>query len=95
VEFKTIAAVLGAEAPESERRIRGVCIGPRKLVVVVCVLLFSVLVGIPLGLRALPAGQAILVSRRVVQTVLLGIAVFFDSLFGVGRKPAAGRTLLL
>jgi osmoprotectant transport system permease protein len=55
-------------------------------------LLFSVVVGIPLGLLAVrfhTAGQGILIASAVIQTVpSLALLCFLIPLFGVGTKPA-------
>jgi osmoprotectant transport system permease protein len=61
-------------------------------------LLFSVLVGIPLGVTAVrfhAAGQAILLSSAVVQTIpSLALLCFLIPVFGVGAKPALAALCL-
>jgi osmoprotectant transport system permease protein len=61
-------------------------------------LLFSVLVGIPLGVTAVrfnAAGQAILLSSAVIQTVpSLALLCFLIPVFGVGTKPALAALCL-
>jgi osmoprotectant transport system permease protein len=61
-------------------------------------LLFSVLVGIPLGVAAVrfhAAGQAILLSSALIQTVpSLALLCFLIPVFGVGTKPALAALCL-
>jgi len=100
VGFKTIAAqFLGAEAPESESRMSGVWHRTKEhLWLVGMSLLFSVLVGIPLGVMAVrfhAAGQAILLSSALIQTVpSLALLCFLIPVFGVGTKPALAALCL-
>jgi len=98
--FKTIAAqFLGAETPESESRMSGVWHRTKEHLWLVGVsLLFSVLVGIPLGVLAVrfhAAGQAILLSSALIQTVpSLALLCFLIPVFGVGTKPALAALCL-
>jgi osmoprotectant transport system permease protein len=61
-------------------------------------LLFSVLIGIPLGLAAVrfhAAGQGILIASALIQTVpSLALLCFLIPLFGVGMKPALAALCL-
>ena len=100
VEFKTIAArFLGAEAPESESRMSGVWHRTKEHLWLVGVsLLFSVLVGIPLGVMAVrfhAAGQAILLSSALIQTVpsRWRCCAFWDSGVWGGDEAGACRTM--
>jgi len=94
VSFEKIAAqFLGAEAPRSQSLKSSILQRTREhLWLVGIALLFSVLVGIPLGLAAVrfhAAGQAILIASALIQTVpSLALLAFLIPLFGVGTKPA-------
>jgi osmoprotectant transport system permease protein len=100
VGFKQIAArFLGAEAPTSESLFNGIMHRTREHLWLVGVsLLFSVLVGIPLGVAAVrfhAAGQAILLSSALVQTIpSLALLCFLIPVFGVGTKPALAALCL-
>jgi osmoprotectant transport system permease protein len=94
VSFAKIAAQrLGAEAPRSQSLKSNILQRTREHLWLVGIsLLFSVLVGIPLGLVAVrfhAAGQAILILSALIQTVpSLALLCFLIPLFGVGMKPA-------
>jgi osmoprotectant transport system permease protein len=94
VSFAKIAAkFLGADAPRSQSLKSNILQRTREhLWLVGIALLFSVLVGIPLGLAAVrfhAAGQGILVASALIQTVpSLALLCFLIPLFGVGMKPA-------
>jgi osmoprotectant transport system permease protein len=94
VSFARIAAqFLGAEAPRSQSLRSNILQRTREhLWLVGVALLFSVLVGIPLGLVAVrfhAAGQGILIASALIQTVpSLALLCFLIPLFGVGMKPA-------
>ena len=94
VSFAKIAAqFLGAEAPRSQSLKSNILQRTREhLWLVGIALLFSVLVGIPLGLAAVrfhAAGQGILIASALIQTVpSLALLCFLIPLFGVGMKPA-------
>ena len=100
IAFDKIAArFLGAEAPASKGWLREVARRTKEHLWLVGVsLLFSVLVGIPLGVTAVrfhAAGQAILLSSAVVQTVpSLALLCFLIPVFGVGNKPALAALCL-
>jgi osmoprotectant transport system permease protein len=92
--FAQIAARhLGSEAPRSQSLRSSILQRTREhLWLVGIALLFSVLVGIPLGLTAVrfrAAGQAILILSALIQTVpSLALLCFLIPVFGVGMKPA-------
>jgi osmoprotectant transport system permease protein len=94
VSFAKIASdFLGKEAPRAQGWHSSVWQRTREhLSLVGASLLFSVLVGIPLGLLAVryhTAGQGILIVSAVIQTVpSLALLCFLIPLFGVGTKPA-------
>ncbi|HEY0800381.1 MAG TPA: glycine betaine ABC transporter substrate-binding protein [Steroidobacteraceae bacterium] len=94
VSFAKIAAQhLGSEAPRSQSLKSSILQRTREHLWLVGIsLLFSVLVGIPLGLVAVRfhgAGQAILITSALIQTVpSLALLCFLIPLFGVGMKPA-------
>jgi osmoprotectant transport system permease protein len=94
LSFAKIAAQhLGSEAPRSQSLKSNILQRTREhLWLVGIALLFSVLVGIPLGLVAVrfhAAGQAILIFSALIQTVpSLALLCFLIPLFGVGMKPA-------
>ena len=94
VSFAKIAAqFIGAEAPRSQSLKNSIWQRTREhLWLVGIALLFSVLVGIPLGLAAVrfhAAGQGILIASALIQTVpSLALLCFLIPLFGVGMKPA-------
>lgn len=100
VSFAKIAAQhLGSEAPRSQSLKSNILQRTREHLLLVGIsLLFSLLVGIPLGLVAVrfhAAGQAILVASAVVQTVpSLALLCFLIPLFGVGIKPALAALCL-
>jgi osmoprotectant transport system permease protein len=100
ISFAKIAAqFLGAATPESKGWLREVARRTKEHLWLVGVsLLFSVLVGIPLGVTAVrfhAAGQAILLSSAVVQTIpSLALLCFLIPVFGVGTKPALAALCL-
>jgi osmoprotectant transport system permease protein len=100
IGFDKIAAqFLGSETPDSKGWLHEVARRTREHLWLVGVsLLFSVLVGIPLGVVAVrfhAAGQAILLSSAVVQTVpSLALLCFLIPVFGVGTKPALAALCL-
>jgi osmoprotectant transport system permease protein len=100
VGFKSIAAdFLGAATPAAEDWKSGIWHRTREHLWLVGVsLLFSVLVGIPLGIAAVrfhAAGQAILLSSALIQTVpSLALLCFLIPVFGVGTKPALAALCL-
>jgi osmoprotectant transport system permease protein len=96
---KVAAQFLGAEAPRSQSWQDNILRRTREhLWLVGMSLLFSVLVGIPLGLAAVrfhAAGQAILIVSALVQTVpSLALLCFLIPLLGVGTKPALAALCL-
>jgi len=100
IDFAKIAAqFLGAAAPDSHGWLHEVARRTKEHLWLVGVsLLFSVLVGIPLGVTAVrfhAAGQAILLSSAVIQTVpSLALLCFLIPVFGVGTKPALAALCL-
>ncbi len=100
IPFDKIAArFLGAAAPNSHGWLQEVGHRTREHLWLVGVsLLFSVLVGIPLGVAAVrfpAAGQAILLSSALIQTVpSLALLCFLIPVFGVGTKPALAALCL-
>ena len=100
VPFDKIAAqFLGSETPASKGWLHEVARRTKEHLWLVGVsLLFSVLVGIPLGVTAVrfhAAGQAILLSSAVIQTVpSLALLCFLIPVFGVGTKPALAALCL-
>jgi osmoprotectant transport system permease protein len=100
IGFEKIAAqFLGAESPASEDLWHQIWRRTKEhLWLVGLSLLFSVLVGIPLGVTAVrfhAAGQAILLSSAVIQTVpSLALLCFLIPVFGVGTKPALAALCL-
>jgi osmoprotectant transport system permease protein len=100
LSFATIASrYLGAEAPRSQSWQRNILLRTQEhLWLVGMALLFSILVGIPLGLAAArfpAAGQAILIVSAVIQTVpSLALLCFLIPVFGVGTKPALAALCL-
>jgi osmoprotectant transport system permease protein len=100
LSFAKIASqFLGSEAPRPQSWQSGVLLRTREhLWLVGLSLLFSVLVGIPLGLLAVryhAAGQGILVTSALVQTVpSLALLCFLIPVFGVGTKPALAALCL-
>jgi osmoprotectant transport system permease protein len=100
IGFDKIASqFLGAEAPNSETLTSKILRRTREHLWLVGVsLLFSVLVGIPLGVAAVryhAAGQAILLSSALIQTVpSLALLCFLIPVFGVGTKPALAALCL-
>jgi osmoprotectant transport system permease protein len=100
LSFAKIAARhLGSEAPRSQSLKNNILQRTREHLWLVGIsLLFSVLVGIPLGLVAVRfhgAGQAILIFSALIQTVpSLALLCFLIPLFGVGMKPALAALCL-
>jgi len=100
VSFAKIAAQhLGSEAPRSQSLKSNILQRTREhLWLVGIALLFSVVIGIPLGLIAVrfhAAGQAILIFSALIQTVpSLALLCFLIPLFGVGMKPALAALCL-
>ncbi len=100
VSFAQIAAqYLGAAAPHTQNWLSSILLRTREhLWLVGLSLLFSVLVGIPLGLAAVrfhTAGQAILIVSAVIQTVpSLALLCCLIPIFGVGTKPALAALCL-
>jgi osmoprotectant transport system permease protein len=100
IAFDKIAAqFLGSESPASKGWLHEVARRTKEHLWLVGVsLLFSVLVGIPLGVTAVrfhAAGQAILLSSAVIQTVpSLALLCFLIPVFGVGTKPALAALCL-
>jgi osmoprotectant transport system permease protein len=96
---KIAARFLGAALPSSQGWLREVVHRTKEHLWLVGVsLLFSVLVGIPLGVMAVrfkAAGQAILLSSALIQTVpSLALLCFLIPVFGVGTKPALAALCL-
>jgi osmoprotectant transport system permease protein len=90
---------LGREAPNSESMLDKIASRTREhLWLVGLSLLFSVIVGIPLGVAAVrfqAAGQAILLTSALIQTVpSLALLCFLIPVFGVGTKPALAALCL-
>ncbi len=100
IPFEKIAAqFLGSDSPTSKGWLHEVARRTKEHLWLVGVsLLFSVLVGIPLGVTAVrfhAAGQAILLSSAVVQTIpSLALLCFLIPVFGVGTKPALAALCL-
>jgi osmoprotectant transport system permease protein len=100
IPFDKIAAqFLGSESPASKGWLREVARRTKEHLWLVGVsLMFSVLVGIPLGVTAVrfhAAGQAILLSSAIIQTVpSLALLCFLIPVFGVGTKPALAALCL-
>jgi osmoprotectant transport system permease protein len=100
ISFARIAAqFLGSETPDSKGWLHEVGRRTKEHLWLVGVsLLFSVLVGIPLGVAAVrfpAAGQAILLSSAVIQTVpSLALLCFLIPVFGVGTRPALAALCL-
>jgi osmoprotectant transport system permease protein len=100
IGFDKIAArFLGSEIPASQGWLHEVARRTKEHLWLVGVsLLFSVLVGIPLGVAAVrfqATGQAILLSSAVIQTVpSLALLCFLIPVFGVGTKPALAALCL-
>jgi len=100
IGFAQIASrFLGAQSPESEGWMKEVMRRTKEHLWLVGVsLLFSVLVGIPLGVMAVrfhATGQAILLSSALIQTVpSLALLCFLIPVFGVGTKPALAALCL-
>jgi len=100
ISFEKIASqFLGSAAPDSESMLNKILRRTREhLWLVGLSLLFSVLVGIPLGVAAVrfqTAGQAILLSSALIQTVpSLALLCFLIPVFGVGTKPALAALCL-
>ena len=100
VSFAKIASqFLGRDAPATESAAHKILLRTREHLWLVGVsLLFSILVGIPLGLAAVRfhgAGQGILIGSAVVQTIpSLALLCFLIPVFGVGTKPALAALCL-
>jgi osmoprotectant transport system permease protein len=97
IDKKSYAAVaagfLGVQAPQGMSVASEILARTREhLLLVGIALLFSVLVGIPLGIASVRydlAGQSILLLSSLVQTVpTLALLCFLIPVFGVGLKPA-------
>jgi osmoprotectant transport system permease protein len=96
---KVAAQFLGSEAPRSQSLQSSILRRTREhLALVGLALLFSVAVGIPLGVTAVrfhAAGQAILILSALIQTVpSLALLCFLIPLLGVGTKPALAALCL-
>jgi osmoprotectant transport system permease protein len=96
---KVAAQFLGSEAPRSQSLQSNIVRRTREhLALVGLALLFSVAVGIPLGVTAVryhAAGQAILILSALIQTVpSLALLCFLIPLLGVGTKPALAALCL-
>jgi osmoprotectant transport system permease protein len=96
---KIAAQFLGSDAPHAQSLQSGILQRTREhLWLVGLSLMFSVLVGIPLGLIAVrfqAAGQAILIVSAVIQTVpSLALLCVLIPVFGVGTKPALAALCL-
>jgi osmoprotectant transport system permease protein len=96
---KVAAQFLGSEAPRSQSLQSNIVRRTREhLWLVGMALLFSVAVGIPLGVTAAryhAAGQAILILSALIQTVpSLALLCFLIPLLGVGTKPALAALCL-
>jgi osmoprotectant transport system permease protein len=90
---KVASQFLGVKAPETESAAHRIWQRTREhLWLVGIALLFSLLVGIPLGIIAVrfhAAGQGILIVSALVQTIpSLALLCFLIPVFGVGEKPA-------
>lgn len=100
ISFDSIASrFLGSAAPGTESLASKILMRTREHLWLVGVsLLFSVLVGIPLGIAAVrfqAAGQAILLSSALIQTVpSLALLCFLIPVFGVGTRPALAALCL-
>jgi len=100
VSFSAIAAqFLGAKASRSETLWGQILVRTREhLWLVAMSLLFSIVVGIPLGIAAVRfkvAGQGILIFSAIVQTIpSLALLCFLIPLFGVGMRPALAALCL-
>jgi osmoprotectant transport system permease protein len=96
---KIAAQFLGSDAPATSGWLHEVVRRTKEHLWLVGVsLLFSVLVGIPLGVTAVrfhAAGQAILLSSALIQTVpSLALLCFLIPVFGVGTRPALAALCL-
>jgi osmoprotectant transport system permease protein len=96
---KIASQFLGAEAPKTESQLQKILQRTREHLWLVGVsLLFSLAVGIPLGILAVrfpAAGQGILITSALVQTVpSLALLCFLIPVFGVGTKPALAALCL-
>ena len=100
ISFEKVAArFLGAANPDSKGWLHEVARRTKEHLWLVGVsLLFSVLVGIPLGVAAVrfhATGQAILLSSALIQTVpSLALLCFLIPVFGVGTRPALAALCL-
>jgi osmoprotectant transport system permease protein len=93
------AQFLGVAAPSTESAAQKIWQRTREhLWLVGVALLFSLIVGIPLGIIAVrfhAAGQGILIVSALVQTIpSLALLCFLIPLFGVGEKPALAALCL-
>jgi len=96
---KVASQFLGAAAPETESLAQKIWQRTREhLWLVGVALLFSLIVGIPLGVIAVrfhAAGQGILIASALVQTIpSLALLCFLIPLFGVGERPALAALCL-
>ena len=96
---KIASRFLGAEAPHAESLMQKIGQRTREHLWLVGVsLLFSLIVGIPLGVLAVrfqAAGQGILIVSALIQTVpSLALLCFLIPVFGVGAKPALAALCL-
>jgi osmoprotectant transport system permease protein len=96
---KVASQFLGVAAPENESAAQRIWQRTREhLWLVGVALLFSLLVGIPLGIIAVrfhAAGQGILIISALVQTIpSLALLCFLIPVFGVGEKPALAALCL-
>ena len=96
---KVAAQFLGVAAPSTESAAQKIWQRTREhLWLVGVALLFSLIVGIPLGIIAVrfhAAGQGILIVSALVQTIpSLALLCFLIPLFGVGEKPALAALCL-
>ena len=98
--FRKVASqFLGATAPETQSGAQKIWQRTREhLWLVGVALMFSLIVGIPLGIIAVrfhAAGQGILIVSALVQTIpSLALLCFLIPLFGVGTKPALAALCL-
>jgi osmoprotectant transport system permease protein len=96
---KIAAQFVGAAAPDAESATQKIWQRTREhLWLVGVALLFSLIVGIPLGVIAVrfhAAGQFILIVSALVQTIpSLALLCFLIPVFGVGTKPALAALCL-
>ena len=96
---KVASQFLGVAAPDAESTSQKIWQRTREhLWLVGVALLFSLIVGIPLGVMAVryhTAGQGILIVSALVQTIpSLALLCFLIPVFGVGEKPALAALCL-